>query len=871
MPRPQLPPVMVADLVASSSATGLGAGASGFTDYSRANPASWADGRSVLIDLYSPKSLPVNGTAKPSVLYAMPVKNQTVALDGAGSLAGDMDLWKSQQGRLVVNVPMQYTGTTYISEGNLELNNTLAGNVELRALGTLSGTGTVNGQLILEGALHYEGGRLMPGTENTVGTLTLKKGLNVDKLLYAEMNLSDADSASDRIRVEGDLKIAEGGSIVFNLKPDVANIKPSRFKLIEYTGAFTGSLDNVSVTGLQGLSTSVVNEEGGLWLVVNEQRAATDGVRWTGAQGEQWDYQTRNFTVGNGDTEFVAGDAISFGDDAVSTTITVDELMPVKNVNFDNESKTLTLAGKGGISGSGKLVKSGAGRVNLDVVNSDYTGATVISGGTVRVKALSDAGLASSIGAASADAANFQLSDATLDIDNQNASTNRGLTLGGEATVNISKGTAAFKGKVVGDGTLIKTGAGQLNLTYDGANDYAATILRGGTIAMGTWRSTFGKPTSPITVEGKNTQITLFDNNSSSAMPVFDNRLTVNEDAVVTLNTGKRLTVRGSFHGKGTVKISFPYVRGDFETDCSDFEGTLDATGATGAQFRLSKTLDMPKGTFNVGKGVYVAHVKAGSANEESRESKIGALKGNASDASFNSGTWNVGYNGLSTSFAGTFAASSTLNKYGDGTLTLKGQSQASMYVYGGAICIDGGNICSSTVFVNDGGMLCGEGSVKNVTVNEGGVLATGSPEDFFGSTEVTGSLTVNKGTLRFVHDGGYCSPLIVDGQAVLNDPVLMMPTVNGDWEAGKEYQLIDCNNITINGTVSFTDNSYVWDTTSLATAGTVRLVSSGISDITADSIDSEAVIYDLQGVRLDRITRPGFYIVNGVKVFVTI
>ena len=871
MPRPQLPPVMVADLVASSTASGLGSGASGYTDYSRTAPASYADGKSVMLDLYSPKSLTVSGAAKPSKLYAMPVKNQTVALTGSGSLAGDMDLWKSQQGTLQVDVPMQYTGTTYISEGVLEVNNAISGNVELRALGTLAGNATVGGSLILEGALHHQGGRLMPATASTIGTITLKKGLDIDKRLFAEMNLSNADGAADLIHIDGDLKIADSGLLVFTLVPDQAALSPQRFKLIEYTGSFSGSLDKVGITGLQGLSCNIVNEANALWLVVNDQRAATDGVRWSGAQSDAWDYQTKNFSIDGAESEFVAGDAISFGDDAASTTITVSELMPVKNVVFDNDTKTLTLAGQGGITGDGKLVKTGKGQVNLDVTNSDYTGATVVSGGILRVKSLADAGLPSSIGAASAEADNFQINDATLDIDNQNASTNRGLKISGQATIKVLKGTAAIKGRVEGDGTLVKTGAGQLNLTYDGANTYAATILRGGTLAMGTWRSTFGNATSPITAESNST-ITLFDNNSQSATPVFNNALTINEGVNVTMNTGKRIFVRGSLHGTGTLKISFPYVRGDFETDCSDFEGTLEATGAAGSEFRLSQTLEMKKGTLVLAKGVRVAHVKGGSANEEQRTSNIGALKSNAEDATLNSGTWNVGYNGLDTKFAGVIAASSKLNKYGQGALTLSGSSPAPMSVHEGVLDLCGGNTCSTTVTVYEGGAVSGEGSTRDIALLEGGALINGTAETHLGSLTVLGDLTgADKSVLEFTLSDGFNDPLIVKGKLTLTNPVIKMTVKDGNWQVGEEYQLFDCGDITINGTPTFPDTGYTWDASKLASDGTVTLLASGIHDIDIDSLDSDAVVYDLQGLRLQRITRSGFYIVNGTKVYVRI
>ena len=43
----------------------------------------------------------------------------------------------------------------------------------------------------------------------------------------------------------------------------------------------------------------------------------------------------------------------------------------------------------------------------------------------------------------------------------------------------------------------------------------------------------------------------------------------------------------------------------------------------------------------------------------------------------------------------------------------------------------------------------------------------------------------------------------------------------------------------------------------------------SGISSVTASGNQRHSGIYDLQGRRLDAISRPGVYIVNGVKTLV--
>ena len=880
MPRPQLPPVMVTDLIYASTATTWSNGSTGFTNYARSAAQSYADGKSVLFDLTSSSNVNLAGVVKPSVVYAMTVKNQQISVAGAGSLEGAMDLWKSQQGRFVINVPMNYTGTTYISEGILEANTTIAGNVELRARGTLAGNATVAGELLIEGALHYEGCRLMPATEQTIGQITLKKPFIISKKLYAEMNVKDADATCDLIHVDGDVTIGGEGELIFTIVPDVEKLQPAKFKLMEYTGKLTGSLDKVSVRGLQGLSYNIVNEDNALWLVVNEQRTASEGVRWTGAVNSAWDYQTENFWLENESTEFVAGDAVTVGDDAQGTTISFSEPMQIKRVVFENEKKTFTVGGIGGFSGSGDFIKNGDGRVNLNAVNSDYTGRTVINSGIVSVKALADGGLPSSIGAASASANNFQMGKATLIIDNNNTSTNRGLTLNDTATIQIANGTAALKGIVQGSGTLKKTGTGQLNLTYDGANSYKSTILQAGTLAMGTWHSTFGAATSPIQVTGNSTLI-IFNNNSTSAVPSIRNEIIIEKGKTLTMYAGQRCKIQGSLHGEGTLKIDFPYVRGDFETNCSAFEGTLNPTGN---QFRLSSTLDLSKGTFMPGAGVYVAHVKSQSGNEESRTSKIGSLSSTASDCTLATGTWNVGYLGNNDTYAGTFNASAVLNKYGEGTLTLTGASAGALNICEGAVIAANTSkpVTTGTMTVRSGALLAGTGQVQNVTVQKDGTLGAGKSALTVGTLTVNGNLTLNMGAILRVRTSSTTvstrsDAFKVAGNVKLSSPIIDVTELTSNEIADNAELKIftGSGKITVTGDITLHPAApkpgWLWDTSALAQDGILRVVPDpvGIRQLNADSLTDGDVVLDLAGRRISAITSAGLYIVNGHKTYI--
>ena len=869
MPRPQLPPMMVTDLVAKPDGS--------YSDYSRSASARYSDGKSLLFDLkYGSNSYNISSEMNPGTVYAMPVKGQTITFSGSGSLNGAMDLWKSQQGTLVVNVPLNQTGKTYISEGVLSSDNEINSDVELRARGTLSGNPTIGGNLNVENALNYEGGRLMPGSKRELGTITLKKSLSLSGRMFAEMNINSA-GGSDLIHIDGDLTIGSKGSVVFTIVPMESEVNPGKYKLIEYSGAFSGDLSSISVRGIIGISYSIENSDNAIWLSVNKQREPASNVHWIGNESNIWNYQDTNFQINSDATEFVANDGVIVDDAAVSTTITLNELYPISSVEFANDSKAITVNGLGGFTGSGGLTKSGSGRLNLNCVNSTYTGKTIINSGAVSVKELADGGLPSSFGAASASAGNFQIGKATLIIDNSSTSTNRTLTLNDTAVISIASGNVSFKGIVTGNGGIIKRGGGQVNFTYGGANTFkGGIILEAGSIAQGSWNSTFGPAGSKIDVKG-NCTITIFNNNSTSAVPILNNAINVAKGKTVTINGGQRCNVGGSFTGEGTIKINFPYVRGDFYSNMSKFEGTLNPTSG---QFRLTSAMDLSKGTFKPEAGVYAVSVKSQSGTESSLTHKIGALESTATDCQLSTGVWNVGYLSTNTTYAGIVGGSGTLNKYGDGILTMTGASAGAFNVNGGILSLDNTSAATTTgmVTVNSGGKVMGSGKTASITVNKDGTVGAGKSSGIItGTLTLTGGLTVKSGGHISIRGRSTKSvdKFVVGGNVSLASPIFDMSRLSGDWATDTEYKIFDCSGkITLTGTPTFVPEEplpgYMWDYSMLTSDGVLKIVenpASGINGINADS--KEEVIYDLSGRRVEQITTPGIYIVNGKKVVV--
>lgn len=878
MPSPPLPPCMVTDLVwKEGSAWDLSSAT--FTDFGRAAAAPFANGKSVLFGVDGKATSPITleGTLEPSVVYAMPPKGMNYTWNGSGTLAGSMELWKSQNGTLTVNCPLSYSGKTVVSEGTLELNSSLAGPLELRAKGTLAGNGILKDTLIFEGALNYEGCRVKPGTDAApYGTLTFSKDLMLNKKVYFETNLQTAAPAQcDLIKVQGNVTIT--APCVFNFIPAESKPAAGEYAVMEWTGDFAGDTALFTVSGLVGLSCHLDVKGRQLVLTIDAQRKPAQDVVWTGAGSTAWDYQTENFSWQGVSTAFVAGDQIVFGDSALKSTVVMEEQLPTSGVLFENETKAYTLSGNGGFSGSGGLTKSGAGKLTLSTLNNSYTGVTALNGGVVTVASLADGGSPSSLGSAASAASNWLMGKSTLVVNNNNTATNRGLTLTDTATVSVPSGITSLKGIIQGTGTLVKAGSGQLNLTYGGTNPYTGgTILKAGILAMGSYNSSFGRTGGTLQLEGGTVQI--FSNDATSQVPQFNYAVTLPAGKTVTLNAGRRCAISGSFSGGGTLNLYIPYVRCDISSNWSKFTGKLNVTGR---DLRFAASLDMSHTALTLGDGVYMGHFASGSGSALSGSSKIGSLSSTYTTSTLVNGTYSIGYDSTSTTFAGNLNGV-TVNKYGTGSWTLTGASSATINIYDGAVVA--GNttaaITTGTITVNSGATLTGGGIVKNVKVNKGGILATSVNNYTLTSMTLSGSCSMASGSLlqvkrRMARNDSW----IVNGTLSMIAPTVKILVLSGTLQAGDSLQLF-----TGSGRVSLTGKAVYepqvpgdgleWDDSDLATLGVLRVVvAQGIGTVEADrqpvnvyTLDGRLLREHVQAGEATVGLERGVYLINGKK-----
>ncbi len=883
MPYPPLPPTMVTDLRWANGTSWSTSGA-GFTSFDQTTAQNYADGKTVVFDLSgsNAQQISIDGTLKPKAVYMMVPREHDYTFGGSGTLAGEMELWKSMLGTATFNNNLDYTGKTVVSEGTLCVNGKIAGPVSLRAKGTLSGNAVLNGGIDFEGALNYEGCRLMPvGTD---GVMTFNKDLTLPGNVYVEV--SAADGKSGKLLVNGNLTLKGENTFTVN-QTDIAE---GNYVLAECTGTLTADASKILTLGLVGVNYEIKVTDKQIVLTVSATRAPAQGVQWTGDETNVWDYKTNNFSYGGSATTFVTNDAVVFNDKSGNRNVTVDEQVVTNGVLFDFDEGTYNFNGNGGISGTGDLTKNGKGEVVMNLQNSDYTGKTIINEGTLTVNNMADGGKASALGAAPATEGYLQMNGGTLKINAANMATDRIITLTDTSTINVFKqgGSLSLKGIVKGSGYLIKDGLGQLNFTYGGNNPFAGIIVKKGIIAQGAWNATFCKTGGNMTLAGG--EVHLINMNNSSTRPIFNYVTEVQEGTKSLVKGTTRGAINGSFKGKGELTIISDGVRNDIGANFAAFEGTLNVQGAN---FRLqSNVTDMSKTNVVMTAGSFIGHYVSNGSGQQAITTSIGSLASasGASDCTLghSQDSYTIGHNGKSTSFFGLFKAKS-IQKVGDGVLTLRTSGSTSpIYVNGGTLQLynepfisSPGAVTSGSITVNNGGELTGIGCAYSIVVNKGGLLSAGYNGNI-GNLKANGNLILNAGGTIQVKIGPSSNDKFkIKGSIKHNgDTLLIVVDAARTLKAGDQIAIFNGTGTQagtyILKTVSPGQN-ITWDESEFLTTGILKVASAETSDISGVvSADTEVNVYTTDGMlirskvkygeALEGLQR-GVYLINGRKV----
>ena len=507
-------------------------------------------------------------------------------------------------------------------------------------------------------------------------------------------------------------------------------------------------------------------------------------VSWTGASNGNWSTNDINWLNLGNPTNFVQGDTVTFNDSVTgATNVNLTTTVLPGRLTINNSATNYLFTGAGQLSGTATLVKQGTGRLTLaNIGNNNYTGGTLISGGTLQVGN----------------------ADATGNLPVNPITNNASLVFNRSDAVTVASA-------ISGTGTLTKNGNG--TLTLSGLNSYTGlTIVNSGALmlnginsgsaisnAAGTTLGGNGTNAGAVHVSG------LVSPGTGPGTLTFNGNVTLYVGATAAFDLNTDTTVGGGVN-------DLLQVGGNLNLNNNSITVNLLGTPQLGSPYRLINYAGAKSGSFNssvvVANGRYTASLDQLTANQINLTlsgSGPGSLKWNSAA----NGTWNVGgaanwinqstsispdvyYDGDTVLFDDsasvtnitlaanlapnnmtvdnttrlyTFAGPGGLN----GTMSLTKTGTGALVLDGsGSNNFSGGTIISAgTVRVggaNNGGGL-GSGPVQN-----DGALIFGGTNNFTVPGDVSGAGGITKngnGTLTLSGNNSFAAGLTVNGGAV--------------------------------------------------------------------------------------------------------
>jgi autotransporter-associated beta strand protein len=464
---------------------------------------------------------------------------------------------------------------------------------------------------------------------------------------------------------------------------------------------------------------------------------------------------------------------------------------------IDANGVMLTLSGNitdGNGPGALTITDFGGGRVIMTGTNT-YTGGTTIC--VCATLQLGDAThVASIVGAIT--------NEGTFAIVNANTAGITSITTDGGQTFfygNNTAGTATLITENFGTTAFFEnSSAGNANIT----NRTGGTMLFG--VPTGTDTSTAGNAT--IDNDGGGTIFAASTNagtahitNHDGGGTIFGDQASASSATIINNNGG--FTAFGQAFGADTPTAGNARITNNSggETDFNAFATAGDATittNAGGATYFYDNATGVNAQFITVGTG-FVDFSGSLGPNGDGRIT-AGSIAGSGTYYIGGGNTLVVGSNNLSTEVSGVIAdfnpcgcgpaGPGALTKIGTGNLILSGINTytGATVIDGGRLSVNGSILSSSSVTVNAGGTLGGNGIVGNTTIN-GGALAPGNS---------IGLLTV-QGSLVFTAASSYMvevSPANADRTNVIGAATLGGATVHASFAAGsyvaRQYTILN-------------------------------------------------------------------------------
>ncbi len=706
---------------------------------------------------------------------------QGVIENGTGTTA----LTKTGTGLITLSGTNTFTGVTTISAGTLQIGNggtsgSIANtsgvtnnaslvynrNNDFTAGYVIGGSGTVTKQGA--GALSLTG-------NNTYTGVTTINGGTISATLLANGGSNSSIGASSNAAAS--LLLGNGGTFRYT---GSANVTTDRGFTINGTAAGHGATIESSGTGTLSFDNTVTMAYG----TANQTRTLGLGGTNTGSNifgkvignnGSGAVSLTKNGTglwILNQNNTFTGVTTINGGTLQIGNGAGDGSIFNTSNL-VNNGS--LVYNRDGGftvpyvISGSGSVTRAGTGSPLIMTADNTYTGATIISGGSLQ---LGNGGSTGSLSPSSS----ITIADA-------------GSTLAFSRNDTVTQGVH-FAGVITGDGRVNQRGIDGGSLILNGANTYTEkTRVRSGTLVAGAnapsgAAGAFGNATSAIEVGTGNTvaidaPTLLIGGTFTVGRDVLVGGFGSTDAYVATLGGGNT-SGTSTFSGNVTLSTSAPNYSVVLQAATGgtvDFTGgwttnnkaiTVGSTGNNGT-VQLSNTLSttgagtVAAGTFQIGNGGTAGWV-SGISDITNNASLVFDRSDDVTAPFTISGTGSVTKQGtgmLTLTESNTYAGGTTVNA---GTLNVANTS--------------GSATGSGAVVVNTGATLMGSGLIDGtVIVNEGGILSLGASI----ATLESGSVSLNNtSTFEYEFDSSL-SPSVGADLQVANGDLDLFGIVNLD------------------------------------------------------------------------------------------
>jgi autotransporter-associated beta strand protein len=352
---------------------------------------------------------------------------RTLALRGAsngiitgniveGSGSSNLSPFKDGAGTWVLTGSNNYTGTTTVHQGTLQIGNggttgnlgggsvaLSGGNLVFNRTDSTAVTGTLtgNGAVIIQtGTVGFSTG-VTSGPSITVSdsaamtlngtgpTATMNiASLSVGGANGSTLTFSLGTGGNPTAPVISTAALARNGNNVVNLAG--SNFSVGTFTLIQNTGAETGTGSFTLGTLPNRILASIFDTGSKVDLNIT----GIDFPKWTGAVNNNWDTSNnsnpKNWVLnsnGTTPTDYIEGDSVLFDDSSSVNGVNIPSDVSPNAITVNNSTKNYTFSGSGGIHGAATLTKTGPGTLIIaNDGNNTFTGTISIgAGGTLQV------------------------------------------------------------------------------------------------------------------------------------------------------------------------------------------------------------------------------------------------------------------------------------------------------------------------------------------------------------------------------------------------------------------------------------------------------------------------------------------------------